>query len=272
VQFAEFEPVSTREQLRQGDVIEATDNDAPMWRRHLVVITADCDLAFDKHHGRITAVPLLHQTEYLLEMQFPRIRDRGLQKALKLLRTQLTGTPHERLSDSGALRWLREATPTEITAELGFDGTKATSFTKTLQALELLARDPSSLPSAVQLQTEGLVALGASENNARKEVTLRLRQAFTQTPGDALFLSSIGPGLTAGYFAFLRHLEQIPEPDIALAATRQTVKYRRVARLTDRYAHALVQRFAMVFLAIGLPAAYEETRDFHSDLLEESLN
>jgi hypothetical protein len=272
VQFAEFEPVSTREQLRQGDVIEATDDDAPMWRRHLVVITADCDLAFDKHHGRITAVPLLHQTEYLLEMQFPRIRDRSVQKALKALRSQLTGTAHERLSDDGALRWLREATPEEISVELGFDGTKATNVKNALEALDLLSRVPSNLAHAVQLQAEGLVALGLSESNARKEVTLRLKQSFTQTPGDALFLSSIGPGLTEGYFAFLRHLEQIPEPDIALAATRQPAKYRRVARLTDRYAHALVQRFAMVFLAIGLPADYEETRDFHSELLEEQLN
>jgi hypothetical protein len=47
------------------------------------------------------------------------------------------------------------------------------------------------------------------------------------------------------------------------------VSYRRISHLRDRYIHALVQRFALVFMAIGLPKEYEEIRDLHSDILGE---
>ncbi len=61
------------------------------------------------------------------------------------------------------------------------------------------------------------------------------------------------------------------EPTIALGPARRAMEYRRISRLEDRYTHALVQRFAMVFLSIGLPRDYEEMRDLHAESIEEYL-
>ncbi|SDM91588.1 hypothetical protein SAMN04488074_12936 [Lentzea albidocapillata subsp. violacea] len=71
VSFAEYQDTSVVDPLRQGDVLEAADPAASLWQRHLVVLTADCDLARAKHHGRVTCVPVLTEHEYLLEMQIP---------------------------------------------------------------------------------------------------------------------------------------------------------------------------------------------------------
>lgn len=104
-----------------------------------------------------------------------------------------------------------------------------------------------------------------------KNVAGRLNDAYKNTPGDALFLNAIAPGHDLGYFVYLRHIEQVNEPEITLGPMRRGSSYRRISRLTDRFTHALVQRFAMVFLAIGLPDAYEELRDLHAAVLGEQF-
>jgi hypothetical protein len=68
----------------------------------------------------------------------------------------------------------------------------------------------------------------------------------------------------------LRHLELLWEPEIAVGPTRVEHRFRRIAHLQDRYTHAMVQRFALVFMSIGLPREYEEVRDLHSELMGES--
>jgi hypothetical protein len=93
--------------------------------------------------------------------------------------------------------------------------------------------------------------------NARSALSNR----FQSTPGDAIFLRSIAPGYDDGYFAYLRHIEQVWEPEIALTPTRNEPAYRRIGALSDRYTHAVVQRFALVFMPIGLPPDYEDSRN-----------
>lgn len=111
------------------------------------------------------------------------------------------------------------------------------------------------------LEAQRLFANPQADAKLREATSQAIVQRFKSPPGDALFLHAIAPGYDAGYFAYLRHIEQVWETEIALSLTRESRSFRRVGALSDRFAHAVVQRFAMVFMPIGLPAAYEDVRN-----------
>ena len=270
--FAEYRDISVTDPLRQGDVLEAVDPSASKWQRHLLVITADCDFAYDKHQGRVTCVPLLTAPEYLMEMQVPRIRERFMPKIVGVLRKVLPPDSGANISDERLRAWPCEAEPAEIVAALGLDGRDAETAKAALESIRLISQPAGTLDEAVELVVASYLAAPNAQKreNVVQQITEALKGPYSQPPGDALFLSAVAPKHHLGYFVYLRHLEQVWEPEIATGPTRSAVSYRRISRLQDRYIHALVQRFALVFMSIGLPKEYEEIRDFHSELLGET--
>ncbi|MEU5872557.1 hypothetical protein AB0A73_13495 [Glycomyces sp. NPDC047369] len=269
--FTEYREISVTDPLRQGDVLEAVATGASMWQRHLLVITADCDLAFAKHQGRVTCVPLLTAEEYLMEMQIPRLREKYRKKALERLYS-LMPEAAPRVSDTRLRAWCLEAEPEEIITSLGLSGRNADTARAVLTNIRLLDSPAESLKEAVEVLVNALLAAPKAQKRDHivQQIVSALRAPYAQPPGDALFLSAIAPKHDLGYFAYLRQLEQVREPEIAIGPTRSPVLYRRISRLRDRYVHALAQRFALVFMSIGLPAEYEEIRDLHSELLGET--
>lgn len=269
--FAEFRDIRGSEPLRQGDVLEAINPAASMWERHLFVLTADCDLSHDKHHGRITCVPLLGHEEYLLELQLPKLRERFAQKSVAELQAAFAKAGSPNLSDERVREWVGSASTDQVLAALEIDGEDAELCSLIMDGLRLLDGPLGSLKEAIEvlLQAQLSSAQPPKRANALERIHAPLRQAYSNPPGDALFLSAIGPSLDSGYFAYLRHLEQIWEPSIALGPTYREVSYRRISRLDDRYTHSLVQRFAMVFMPIGLPKEYETARDLRSEKIGE---
>lgn len=270
--FAEYHDVSVTDPLRQGDVLEAADPNASKWQRHLLVITADCDFAHDKHQGRVTCVPLLRADEYLLELQVPRIRDKYLRtKVLPALRTVLAGVGAPNVSDDRLRAWPLESDVPSILRALGLSGKEAEVAAAAFAAIHVLAEPCASLDEAVtnliRAQLSG--PQPQKRENIAKAIAETLKAPYSQPPGDALFLSAVGPRQDAGFFAYLRHLELVWQADIALGPTRGDQRYRRIAHLHDRYTHAMVQRFALVFMSIGLPREYEEIRDLYSELMGE---
>ena len=269
--FREFRAVSFREPLRQGDVLESTDPSAQKWQRHLFVVTADCDFEHDKHQGRVTCVPFLTADEYLLEFQIPRIRDRLLSKWLPQLRQLVTQTDGPIVSDTRLSEWPSETDSESIVSALGVTEPSRTNAIKFFEAIRIATSNYSTIGSAVEGMIEAQVSCPNSprRDNAVEQAVGPLKQCFSQPPGDALFVSAIAPGHEDGYFAYLRHIEQVSQQDISIAPDRKEVQYRRISRIEDRYALALVHRFASVFASIGLPQPYEEMRDLHMQLLGE---
>lgn len=269
--FVEYRDVSVTDPLRQGDVIEAVDPDASKWQRHLLVITADCDFANAKHEGRVTCVPLLTQDEYLMEFQIPRVRQDVLRKNTAALKSIIAKSTGRELTDERLREWAVEQSPEDIVATLGIEAGAAGGAQQLLTSIRLAMSLPSNLDLAVSQLVTAQVEIpnGKQAANAQREVRQKLTAHYKNPPGDALFLSSVAPTLDSGYFVYLRHLEQIREPGIAIGPTRAPASYRRLSRLQDRFIHALSQQFAMMFMAIGLPREYEEIRDLHSDLLGE---
>ena len=292
--FVEYRVVSGSEPLRQGDVLEAVDTTVPpgsqsqgpsefsepiaaappKWRKHLCVITADCDFAFKKHLGRVTCIPFLTRDDYLLEMHIPRLRERLVKKPLKEINKTLARMNGPRISESRLREWVSEEDPNAIVSSLQISGSEAESVLKSLASLRAFEAPAESLESATSalVNAQLMASTPPTRKNAIKTVQEALQGAFSQPSGDALFISAFAPGHDDGYFAYLRHLEQVWEPQIVTNSVRKVASYRRIARLQDRYIHALVQRFAMVFMSIGLPPEYEELRNLHSELLGEQIS
>jgi hypothetical protein len=267
--FVEHRSVKVSDALRQGDVLEAVDPETPIWQRYLMVITADCDFAFDKHFGRVTCVPLLRADDYLLQFQIPKLRERLTRKPLSELLALIEAATSRRLTEYRLRQWIAEESAEEIADALGLtDGDREHAVLRLAMIQHADAEVPSLVGAIEQLtQAQIMISPTMKIENARGRVQQPLQQAYTHPPGDALFLSAIGESYADGYFAYLRHIEQVPEGAIALGPTRTTVSHRRISRLQDRYTHALVQRFALVFMSIGLPTEYEEMRDIHAELI-----
>lgn len=269
--FVEYRDVDVSTPLRQGDVLEAVDPTVSKWSQVLLVITADCDLKFQKHHDLVTCVPILTKEDYLLEMTAPRLRERLLRKPLAELQAILAASGHANITDRRVRDWLAEANNEVIMASIPIEASLESTALLAMDAIRLIDAPAQTVRELINALVEAqLMSKNAPKrDNALKGVLADLREPFTRPPGDALFIGSVAPGLGEGYFAYLRHLEQVPQPLIAIGPTRRDANYRRIARLEDRFTHALVQRFAMVFMPIGLPREYEEVRDFHAEFLGE---
>jgi hypothetical protein len=271
--FAEYREVGVADPLRQGDVLEAVDAEASIWQRHLLVITADCDFAYAKHQGRVTCIPLLAAEEYLSEMQIPKIRERLVKEPLKEMRQILSTSGVPNISDRRLRDWASEEAPADIVMRLELRQADAQKATAALGAIRMIDAPTLNLKEGVDSLVEAQL-VGASppkREAAVKKVVNGLREAYGRPPGDALFLTAIAPGYDGGYFAYLRYIEQVREPEISLGPSRREVRYRRISRMRDRFVHALVQRFAMVFMSIGLPEQYEDLRDLYSEMLGDNF-
>lgn len=207
-----------------------------------------------------------------METQIPRIRERFITKTVGILRTVLQPGNGANISDERLRAWPRETEPAEIIASLGLDGHEAETANAALESIRLICQPADTLAEAVELIILSHVAAPnkPKRENVIRQITENLKAPYSHPPGDALFLSAFAPKHDCGYFVYLRHLEQVWEPEISTGPTRAAVSYRRISRLQDRYIHALAQRFALVFMSIGLPKEYEESRDFHSELLGDS--
>lgn len=270
----EHRAVDEREPLRQGDVLESTDSEATMWTRYLLVITADCDFAHSKHQGRVTCVPLLPRDSYLIEMHLRRILEKFISKMIGILMPLAADAGWPNITRERMREWVLEAERQQIVSDLGLAGQPAFRASGAIDAIKAVSAEISTLRDAVTSYVSASASApdAGKVENIRKAAVDSLTQPFSSPPGDALFLSSIAPGLHNGYFAYLRHLEQVHEADIATTSAHVEARYRRLATLRPTYVHALTQRFAQVFMSIGLSDTYEEMRDLHAAALREDLS
>lgn len=253
----------------QGDIIRSNDSTAPMWSRFLMVITADCDLAHAKHDKRVTCVPLLPAEQYLLEMQLPKQREKFVTREYGKLKRELDKLGAPKVTLLRLRSWLREEPLPEIVDSLQIRQSASEKVTSLLATIKMLDEPTADLETSIARMVEGLRLSdpSADTQSVRNSIIGALRSIYLQPPGDALFVGAIGPKLRDGYFVYLRHLEQVLEPDIGLKPTRRPSPYSRLARFNPTMTHAILQRFGMVFMSIGLPEEYEENRHIHSQLV-----
>lgn len=279
----EWQEVTDARPLRQGDIVARRETNGDLWDELAVVVTGDCDIARDKHAGRLSAVPVLPVTAYLAAFYLPRLLSR-LQGALAerlvsaIRRAQAAQRPEfsRPVSEYRVARWVLESSPTKVAAVLRLPAEDANSFVR-LAYVYAEATTATAKPYRDQCRAycSAQMALGRSRDEAAARNTLsrELRDHLRGLPGDALFLSSISPHHTAGYVCYLRILREFRDAEIAIRATRRSfdVSWERISRLQSPYVFRLTQQLGSVFSSIALPNDYEQLRESYGANLVPDL-
>lgn len=291
--IGEFDPdfaASAAEPVSQGDVIELVSPTSHEWEQHFgVVVTANCDLAWGKHLGALTYVPLLPISVYVPLIALPRQFDKRSRKLEQSLIRIFADVDRRPLYES-----IRSALDEGVTAKEVLSSIDEASLPNPTETRKVIARlgayrggitairalhqdadarvDPAkrgeTAHRAMSLATEVFLAVdgidGKAAGDSLKQAKAEMVRALTvETPGDVLVLNAIAPQLRSGYVAVLRLIREIDDRYISLQAvggTSNEVRAKRISRLSVLYTHRLVQQMAQVFVDIGLPTSYEASR------------
>jgi len=268
----ECEPATDDLPLRQGDVFAwLTRAEVGPFRQFGVIVTADCDIAQEKHRGIISYVPVMPLADYLRQFDLPRRVERALGSvgeelvaAVRGVQAKIPEFP-EPMSQEAVLGWVEGVTATAILSALAVrepqEIARLTGLIADYQALRASARDGS-----FDAQLDALASLRARNNKGPlAEAQLRLRSeiadATEKLPGDAFFVGYLADGEALGHVAYLRLVREIRHDQIATRVTDlASAKAKRVSRMSSPYLYRLTQQLADVFAAIGLPDVYERQR------------
>jgi hypothetical protein len=279
--FSECDYIDPSEPLRQGDVLRSLDPAADPWDAYVIVVTADCDIARDKHGGRLTCVPVLPLRSYLASYYLPRRISKVADAMSERLVGMMRKAQKENLADFNtaisrerADAWLVETSPARVAETLRIAEKDYGTFLELAQQLVVIkSLAPGDFDgyrdafTAAQIAMKPATTRGAVRESLRNELVAHTKDL----PGDALFLSSLGEELDAGYVAYLRVLQELREGCVALKSSQQSFEmtHERIARVKAPYVYALTQQLGAVFSAIGLPTEYEQTRVERSQMLVE---
>jgi hypothetical protein len=271
--FYECDVIEDDRPLRQGDIFSWLIPSKNPWQQYGVVVTADCDIAKEKHHEILSYVPILFATDYLRLFYLPKQLRRSLRiikdELLARIRSAQAKTPEftEPISEGTAITWVLRSPPEEIVDDLAItDGRERLRF----HELCTLYRDTESAAAAgtfaEQLSAALLLRGRASKNHesARDKLWDEILGHVQSLPGDTLFLNTVGINNTDGYIAYLRLVREIHQSEIAIRQTDlrdSAVKARRISRLRSPYVYRLTQLLSDIFSSIGLPREYELMRD-----------
>jgi hypothetical protein len=170
VEFSEVEWTLDDRPIRQGDVLSFPAATEP-WDQLGVIVTADCDIVWEKHQGRFSYVPILPATYYLsnfylhkhLERLSASLGEHVVERIHALQRANLPefSTP---LSGERALEWLLDHGPEWVANSLQAAGPPRAEFvTEAKMYLCCPARPRCGVRGAVDDDLRGPDAPGAGQ-------------------------------------------------------------------------------------------------------------
>lgn len=259
--------------LCQGDVLEWLPRQVGAQTPFAIVVTANCDLALDKHAGIVSYVPVYTLANYAAQFILPGQLENGITPIMAefvslVRKMQAANCPDfpNPLSELAIKEWLHAASPEEIANTLHIK--EAKNHKKLVELATAIrqvhrARDLGTFES----QSDALIALRVRAGNPLPKARTRFREdlgdRIRKLPGDAFYFNAISSEHCAGYVAYLRLVRELRAEQIALRPrdlSTDAVMARRVARLNSPFLYRLTQQLGDVFASIGLPTAYEAER------------
>lgn len=264
----EFEELEDLDSVAQGDVFQWVDAERP-WKTYGVVVTADCDLAREKHGGLISYVPAMLSHDFIWARwrieRFGSELQQHLEKSARRISVRLPpGSGGADVSADAIRSWLGRAGVDGVLNDMGVTtpGDRA-NIANVLRPTEVLLKLMSEkIPDLMLLRAAYAVVKPASADNP-KLIAADIQKSWNSLPGDLFHI----PGVPAvkdaeghSLFLHLRHIRQVPagalsaRPDV-LRSGKATCK--RVARISAPFRYAMTQALGRVFTDIGLPESYE---------------
>lgn len=247
-----------------------------------VIITADCDLAHQKHRGVLNFVPLLRTLDYLaIGWLHQHMIDGQAQLAdeicrlVRLAHEAVVGKGNGRLTDERLKEWVLEQDPVDIAAAVAMPpGDVRDRFLRLAEGMQAIAQADQYAYSDQLRNLKIISGLGFGKKLAT--ISQQVNDYVQKLPGDAFFLNG-GANLNepGGYVCYLRLVQTVSDADVSLtnsALIDGAVRtYRRIGRLRSPFVYALTQRLGDVFSSIGLPTAYEGSRATNAALVREAM-
>jgi hypothetical protein len=281
-QFSECIDVTDDSSLVQGDIFRWLEPRNDPWQQFGVVVTANCDIAFQKHRGILSYVPLISIKDYLRLFFLPTALRRGVRstaaelgkaliadevaEAIRMFQAENLPEFPEPVSDHDALRWALTMSPGEIADELKIEDLGARKRFEALLS-EYQAVESALASEAYSEQWDALVRLrirqGSEPGKAVQKLWSEIGARIRDLPGDCFFLGRLGTVAGEGWIAYLRLVREIQSDSVAVRQPdlkRASTVAMRVARLQSPYIYRLTQQLIGVFASIGLPTEYEKAR------------
>lgn len=272
VDVRECLPATDDAPLRQGDVFEWIPRPVDdSFRQYGLIVTADCDLAHEKHQGIISYVPVFSLRDYIRLFDLPKKVDIQLEKAgealaggVRKMQKNLPGFEVP-MSASTVLEWVERKKPEDVLAALGIqDSPKSERVANLIRVYDALLQSREEGSFDDQLEALVLRQAHVSDGDlgkARQQVMSRVVDSVAKLPGDAFFVGCITDDEPLGHVAYLRMVREINHDEVAIRVTGlDGARAKRVSRMQSPFLYRLTQQLGDVFASIGLPADYEAQR------------
>lgn len=264
----EFEPHDDGH-LAQGDLFYWHEGHvARPWQYCGVIVTADCDLKWGKHAGRISYIPGITMEDYIWhhwrQDNCAEEHANALRQSVSRINNWLAKNRagQEPISHEAGSYLLREGTTDDVLKKLGITSQGDRNnmrpvIEKTIMFGKLLGAEQPDL--ALLRNCHQLTKPAADSSRLIKD----LQKAIDNPPGDVFHLPSHPEGEDDSLFFMLRHMSQCSPADIATKPDELRfgkARKKRVARIAAPHRYALTQALSRVFADIGLPDSTEEKR------------
>ena len=270
--FAECVSVADGTDLRQGDVFVFRDEDGvrDLWQQIGIVVTADCDLANNKHGGILSYVPVLSLRNYLAQVVLPKLavdqRARSLNRMTEAIKQAESAGG---VADGLSARAIEEFATMgggmrELIAHLGRISTDQEGrIADAITEIEVYDRVPT-LSSYEEIFSALVTIIRPTKRKTAEELLVaELRNRLDNLPGDAFFISALDDSRRGGYVAYLRLVRELRSHQVSTTYFKRYgrgVVAERISRLQAPYLYRLTQLLAEVFASIGLSEDYEAAR------------
>ena len=270
----EYEELEDLDTVGQGDLIKWVDAELLRpWQAFGVVVTADCDLAHEKHGGVISYVPAMLTEDFIWSQWRPERLGAKLNDLLVRAGNRIAkwrsdnGGTDVAPSVAATRKWLERSGADGILDDIGVTdpGQRNHLLNAVGPAAAVLDAINCDAPDFDRLAA-AYVIVNPKARTDPNAMPADIQKNWTSLPGDVFHLPAMpreemAPG--DGLFLHLRHIRQISAD--ALSARPDDIrsgraKARRIARVSAPYRYAITQALARVFSDIGLPDDYDVRR------------
>jgi hypothetical protein len=247
----ECNPVDDNSPIRQGDIFYFYKQ-LPPWNKYCIVITADCDIAYDKSAGLFSYCPITDIETYFYYVYVSDLID--INKVLvriKSIISKLTGggvKDNTNIDLDAINKWAKEISPEECLKQYK---TNDVTLHDLLEFLHNFVVD-NSICNKYVAYMQLMNGITSKEGLLKKLVT-RFGDHIKKLPGDLFYINYISGLDRIGYIVNLRRIS-------AFSQTAVNVSMKRISHMSSPFRYRLTQQVGQMFSDIGLPDEYEANR------------
>lgn len=260
--------------LRQGDLLDLSRaENIPYGARLGVIVTADCDLAQDKHYGQILLCPIVPASTYYQHIWCAKRLDGFREKTLKRLRKEFDelsarGVLNSPLSDDAISAICESEVAIRVSLqELGLACGKIEELARAVASLELCAGVDGPLISLV-------AATAYSQKKEVAEIKKKLFSDFKAELGkDAIDVVAVHDDLTGDdivHVVLLRAPFSVAIQNVGFSGRdKSAAAILRIGSFAPEIKFLVTQKFGTLFSRVGMKSEIEVDRNAAIDLLED---